>query len=191
VQAKKKTVFIADHIREILIHIGEDPDRPGLRDTPARVEKMYREIFRGYDPRQMPKLTKIPNGEDGVEYDSMLADSGYFFSHCEHHMVPFFGQYHFAYIPDKWILGASKIGRTIDYFSARLQVAERLVHQVVDCLEKEIQPKGIILIMKGRHLCKEMRGLKKYNSPYEVSAVRGFFLHNINNCKDEFLARIK
>ena len=182
---------IENLIKELLLEIGEDPNRPGLIDTPKRVAKMYSEIFRGYDQSQTPRIMTVPNGEDGVIYNEMLIDSGYFFSFCEHHMVPFFGQYFFGYIPDKKILGASKIGRIIDYHSSKLQIAERLVNQIIDTIEKEIKPLGQVLVMNARHLCKEMRGLKKYNSPFEAIAVRGYFSENRNGCKDEFMARIK
>jgi len=139
----------------------------------------------------MPKITVFPNGQDGIVYNEMLIDNGYFFSFCEHHMVPFFGDYYFAYIPDKLIVGASKIARVIDYYAGRLQVAERLVNDVVDCFEEILQPRGLVLVMKARHLCKEMRGIKKVNSPFEAIAVRGCFMDNDRGCKDEFLSRIR
>ena len=110
------------------------------------------------------KITSFSNKQDGVKYNSMICDTGYFFSHCEHHCVPFFGSYYFAYIPNEKIIGLSKIARIVDYFSAKLQIQERLVKEIVDYIEKEIKPNGIILIMKARHLCKEMRGVKKINS---------------------------
>jgi len=179
-----------DIITRLIEFIGDDPMRPGLVETPGRVIRMYEEFFQGYDPTRRPKMTVVPNGQDGVQYDEMLRDEGYFFSFCEHHIIPFFGQYYFGYIPDKWILGASKISRIIDYYAGKLQIAERLVDEVVRDLEKELNPKGLILIMKARHLCKEMRGVKKWNSPYEAIAVRGYFAENRNNCKMEFLARI-
>ena len=178
-------------IKELLLEIGEDPNRPGLIDTPKRVAKMYSEVFSGYDSAQMPRIMTVPNGEDGVIYNEMLIDSGYFFSYCEHHIVPFFGQYYFGYIPNEKILGASKIGRIIDYHSGKLQIAERLVNQIVHTIEEAINPLGQVLVMNARHLCKEMRGLKKYNSPFEAIAVRGYFSENRNGCKDEFMARIK
>lgn len=181
---------VEDHIRMILAEIGDDPDRQGLQDTPRRVAKMYHEVFRGYRDDEKPKLTTFSNGEDGVQYDEMIRDEGYFFSMCEHHMVPFFGQYYFGYIPDKLILGASKIGKLVDFYSGRLQIAERLVNQVINEIERTVKPYGSILVMNARHLCKEMRGLKKWNSPYETIAVRGWFRINKSDCKDEFLARI-
>lgn len=181
-----------DAVIRMLEFIGENPNRPGLKDTPARVVKMWGEVFRGYDKAQAPKITAFSNdGSDGFKYDTMLTDEGYFFSHCEHHMVPFFGQYYFAYIPDKLLIGASKIARTVDYFSAKLQIAERLVSDVVEYLDSKVHPKGMILVMTARHLCKEMRGVKKFNSPFEATAVTGYFAENKDGCKDEFIARIK
>lgn len=177
-------------VRKLLVEIGEDPSRIGLVDTSKRVAKMYSEFFVGYDEKSIPRIMTVPNGEDGIYYDEMLIDFGYFFSFCEHHMIPFFGQYYYGYIPGDLILGASKIGRIVDYYSGKLQIAERLVNQVVNCLEKNVHPRGQVLVMNTRHLCKEMRGLKKWNSPYEVIAVRGCFSTNDQNCKDEFLSRI-
>lgn len=178
---------IQDLWRQILFEIGEDPEREGLRDTPERISKAYNEIFRGYDLSQCPKITSFNKEGSG----GLIIDKGYFFSMCEHHVLPFFGNFYFGYIPGKdKIIGASKIGRVIDYFSARLQVGERLCKQVIDHIEKEVAPQGAILIMTGRHLCKEMRGVKKYDSPFEVIEARGILLDNHNGCKDEFLARI-
>lgn len=162
-------------VREMLHAIGENPDRPGLRDTPNRVAKMWKEIFRGYDKEQKPKITTFDNRADGMNYDEMITDSGYFYTFCEHHMVPFFGDYYFAYIPGKKIIGLSKVARLIDYYAARLQVQERLVADVLDELEQELEPVGIALILKGRHLCKEMRGVKKVNGKMVTSDLRGVF----------------
>lgn len=154
-------------IRMILRYIGEDPDRTGLKDTPDRVVRMYNEIYRGYKAENKPKITTFPNGVDGLTYDNMVIDEGDFYSCCEHHIMPFFGHYWFAYIPNPKgrILGISKIGRVIDYCAARLQVQERLVQNVVtmlkDALGNENPPLGIALVMKGEHLCKSMRGAKK------------------------------
>lgn len=180
-----------DIVVRMLEFIGENPNRPGLIDTPKRVTKMWKEIYCGYSNNNFPNITLFPNGEDGVFYNDMIVDQGYFYSCCEHHMVPFFGEYSFGYIPDKYIVGASKIPRVIDFYSSRLQIAERLVYDVINYFEQSLKPLGLILIMKGRHLCKEMRGVKKHNSPFEVIAVRGFFKENIYGCKDEFLSRIK
>lgn len=154
-------------VKTILQAIGENPEREGLQGTPDRVCRMFKEIFRGYDKSQKPKITTFENGNDGICYDSMVIDEGEFYSCCEHHIMPFFGKYYFAYIPNPKgkILGISKIGRVVDYCSARLQIQERLVHEVVEMLAEalgeEYPPLGIALVMKGEHLCKTMRGAKK------------------------------
>lgn len=177
-------------IKEVLNSIGENPDRPGLKETPKRVAKMYKEIFKGYDEKQKPEITVFDNGQDGVNYDQVIVDKGYFYSHCEHHMVPFFGEYYFAYIPDKKIIGLSKVARIVDFYSAKLQVQERLVKEIVDEIEKVLQPKGIALIMEGRHLCKEMRGVKKHKGEMITSEMRGAFKTDFNT-RQEFLSLVK
>ena len=164
-----KDITIEKLIRQILIEIGEDPDREGLKGTPDRVCRMFKEIYRGYDPEQAPKITTFPNGTDGITYDNMVIDHGDYYSQCEHHMKDFFGKYWFAYIPAPTgrILGLSKIGRVVDYCSARLQLQERLGQDIVNMLKKaltingEPEPLGIALVLKGRHMCKESRGARK------------------------------
>jgi GTP cyclohydrolase I len=161
-------------VKDILKHIGESPDREGLKDTPKRVVRMWKEIFGGYDKSSKPHITVFNNGHDGIVVDEMINDEGSFYSNCEHHMVPFFGKYWFAYIPHPKgsILGLSKVARIVDYYSARLQIQERLTQQIVDELwtaltiqAKEgvtvIEPIGMGLVMEAEHLCKTMRGVKK------------------------------
>lgn len=180
-----------EHIRQLLQYIGEDPDRPGLKGTPDRIIRMWREIFRGYDPAQHPKVTTFENGVDGLTYDNMVVDSGNFYSMCEHHMMPFFGKYVFAYIPHPKgrILGLSKIGRVVDYHAAKLQVQERLVADIVEDIEEALgtdyPPLGVALMMQGEHLCKTMRGVKK---PGLMSACRldGVF-RNDSATREEFM----
>ena len=163
----QKEQRIAQLVQELLELIGDNPQRTGLQDTPKRVARMYAEIYRGYNPAQKPNITTFPNGEDGIVYDSMVVDTGDFYSCCEHHMMPFFGKYYFAYLPHPKgkILGISKIGRVVDYCAAKLQVQERLTHEVVemlgDALGGEYPPLGIALVMRGEHLCKTMRGARK------------------------------
>lgn len=163
----QKEQRIAQLVQELLELIGDNPQRTGLQDTPKRVARMYAEIYRGYNPAQKPNITTFPNGEDGIVYDSMVVDTGDFYSCCEHHMMPFFGKYYFAYLPNPngKILGISKIGRVVDYCAAKLQVQERLTHEVVemlgDALGGEYPPLGIALVMRGEHLCKTMRGARK------------------------------
>lgn len=196
----EKGCGIEDHIRRILEYIGEDPNREGLIGTPDRIVRMWKEIFRGYDPLQKPKITTFDNGKDGIVYDNMVIDQGDFHSNCEHHCVWFWGKYFFAYIPNPKgkILGISKIGRVVDYCSARLQIQERLVHDIVDMLKEalgsEYPPLGIALVMKGHHSCKEFRGAKKkgiMTSSYldgafkEDAQVRSEFMSLVNNSKEE------
>ena len=161
-------------VRGIFIEIGEDANREGLKDTPKRVCKMWKEIFRGYDPEQKPKITIFPNNVDGIMYDQMIIDTGHGFSMCEHHMMPFEFTYTFGYIPGDKVLGLSKVARIVDYFAAKLQVQERLVKEIVDEIEKELQPKAIGLVISGRHLCKSMRGVKK-EGQMTTSVLRGQF----------------
>ena len=177
-------------VKEMLLAIGEDPNRAGLKETPKRIVKMWNEIFNGYDIKTKPHITTFPNKTDGIEYDQMIIDTGYFYSHCEHHGVPFFGKYYFAYIPNKKIMGLSKVSRIIDYFSAKLQIQERLVKDIVDEIEKALKPKGIALVMKARHLCKEMRGVKKIDGEMITSDTRGAFRENLST-REEFLNVIK
>jgi GTP cyclohydrolase I len=176
-------------VRQMLVAIGENPDREGLLDTPNRVVKMWSEMFRGYNTLEKPSITAFENKCDGMSYEGMIIDTGYFYSQCEHHMVPFFGQYYFAYIPDKKIIGLSKVARIVDYFSAKLQVQERLVKEIVDELEKELAPQGIALVLKGRHLCKEMRGVKKVNGEMITADLRGSFKDNIPT-RQEFMSYV-
>lgn len=183
------------HIRELLEYIGEDPTRPGLIETPDRMVRMFGEMFRGYDPAQAPIVTTFPNGQDGIIYDNMVIDNGPFYSVCEHHCRTFFGEYWFAYIPNRHgrILGLSKIGRVVDYCSSKLQVQERLVQEVVDMLTEalgeENPPLGMALMMKGRHMCKESRGARKEG--YMIStSLTGVFKSDLR-VRNEFMSYIK
>jgi len=157
-------------VKKMLEHIGENSDREGLVDTPKRVVKMWSELFSGYYGPP-PNITMFNNGNDGIIYDEMISDEGPFISHCEHHMVPFMGHYWFAYLPHTKgkILGLSKVARIVDYFSARLQIQERLTHQIIQhiwesmCDDKvcKNKPLGMGLVLEAEHLCKTMRGVKK------------------------------
>lgn len=168
-------VKINNHIRDTLKLIGDDPNREGLKETPKRVASMYKELYRGYNKDEKPRITVFTNGSDGVKIDEMITKSGYFYSTCEHHMVPFFGTFYFGYIPDEKFLGISKIPRIVDYCAAKLQVQERLTTEVVDMLEQATKPIGIGLVMKARHLCEECRGVKKHDCLTTTSCLRGAF----------------
>lgn len=196
-------------VKAMLLAIGENPLREGLKGTPERVARMWQEIFRGYDISKKPKVTVFDNNTDGINYDQIITDSGYFWSFCEHHMVPFFGQYYFGYIPDGKVLGLSKVARIVDFYASKLQVQERLTKEIVDELEGSLtilekittsealqgiipakKPQAIGLVLKGRHLCKEMRGVKKINGEMITSDLRGKF-RTEPETRAEFLQFIK
>ncbi len=182
---------IERHITALLSLIGDNPERAGLQGTPDRIARMFTEIFRGYDAEQKPRITTFENGKDGIVYDNMVIDEGDFYSMCEHHMMPFFGRYWFAYIPNPKgrILGISKIGRVVDYCAAKLQIQERLVHEIVDMLWQALgndnPPLGMALIMEGEHLCKSMRGAKK-KGKMKSSYLTGIFKTDAQ-LRNEFL----
>jgi GTP cyclohydrolase IA len=183
---------VHQNIVRILQHIGEDVTRPGLIGTPDRVVRMYEEIFRGYDASKKPRIALFKNGDDGLVYDQMIIDEGTFYSHCEHHMVPFFGTYKFAYIPapNGNIIGLSKVARIVDYHAARLQIQERLVHDIVEDLWEALSvnatpPIGMALMIQAEHLCKSMRGAKK-KGHMTTTKLKGVFLTQAA-VKSEFL----
>ena len=165
---------IEQGVRLILEGIGEDPDREGLLKTPARVARMYEEIFAGMteDPSKHFEVTFDEHTEEMV-----LVGDIPFYSMCEHHLVPFFGKAHVAYIPsaDGRICGLSKLARLVDAFAKRPQVQERLTKQVADTLMEQLNPQGVIVVMEAEHMCMSMRGVKKPGSKTTTSAVRGIF----------------
>ena len=162
-------------VRILLTAIGEDPDREGLVGTPDRIARMYKEIFRGYDPSQKPKITTFKNDMQSTD---MVFDTGDYYSMCEHHMMPFFGRYYFAYVPKKdgRILGISKVARVVGYCAARLQLQERLARDIVKMLTDALdgQVDGMAIVMRGTHLCKTMRGVKN-NGTMTVAHLSGVF----------------
>ncbi len=163
-------------VKEILLAIGEDPDREGLRETPARVGRMYAEIFSGVG-KDPSKEINIFHNEDNEEM-IMVRDIP-FYSMCEHHLVPFIGKAHIVYIPKKGrITGLSKLVRVLEAFAKRPQVQERLTSQIADALMKKIQPQGVLVIIEAEHLCMSMRGVKKPGSVTATSAVRGILRKN-------------
>jgi len=162
-----------DYIRKILIELGEDPDRDGLKGTPARVEQALRFLTSGY---QYDVDDVVNNALFEVKYDEMVivADID-FFSLCEHHLLPFFGKCHVAYIPQKKVLGLSKIARLVEMFSRRLQVQERLTTQIAETIYKTIQPQGVGVVTEAQHMCMIMRGVEKQNSRAVTSSMLGSF----------------
>lgn len=179
------TQNIEHALKLILETIGENPNREGLQGTPQRIIKMWQEIFRGYDNSQKPIITTFENDEHTSD---LVFDSGDYFSMCEHHMLPFFGKYYFAYIPhpDGRILGISKIARVVGYCSARLQLQERLAKDIIDMLSEALnnQALGFAIVMKGTHLCKSMRGVKN-NGKMTVARLTGIFQTD-NELRKEF-----
>lgn len=179
----------SEHIRDLLRYIGEDPDREGLINTPDRILRMWEEIFRGYNVSKKPKITTFEN-EDNIA--DMVFDSGDYYSMCEHHILPFFGKYYFAYIPSATgrILGISKVARVIEYCAAKMQLQERLAKEAVEMLTEALggECQGMAIVMKGTHLCKSMRGVKNRG---EMTA--SYFTGVFNNTavKQEFYQLIK
>src|SRR6202166_5138889 len=178
---------IADHMRKILQTIGEDSERDGLRRTRERFEKAFRFLTSGYG--QDPE--KILNGAMfTVSYDQMvLVKDIEFYSLCEHHLLPFFGRCHVAYIPDKKVVGLSKIPRLVNMFSRRLQIQERLTAQIAEAIQKCIDPLGVGVVIEARHLCMIMRGVQKQRSEAVTSAMLGAFRENLQT-REEFLSLI-
>lgn len=172
-------------IKSVLSYIGEDPNREGLLGTPDRIIRMWKEIFRGYDSTQAPKITTFENDMHSTD---IVFDTGDYYSMCEHHMMPFFGKYYFAYIPNKdgRILGISKIARVVGYCAARLQLQERLAMDIIkmltDALDGNVQ--GMAIVLRGTHLCKTMRGVRS-NGKMTVSHLSGIFKSD-NNARAEF-----
>ena len=179
---------IEQAIKEILIAIGEDVDRPGIKDTPARVARMYEEILGG--------MKKDPDKELEVifekEHDEIILLKGIpLYSICEHHLVPFMGKAHVAYIPDgNRVTGISKLARVVDVLSMRLQVQERLTTDIAECLMRKLKPQGVMVVIEAEHLCMSMRGVKKPGVLTITSAVRGIFRKN-QKTRSETLALIR
>ncbi len=179
---------VADSVRHILNAVGEDPSRGGLADTPNRVARMYDELLEGYsiDPKEM-----LNNALFDVEYDQMVVVKDIeFYSMCEHHMIPFFGAAHVGYLPGTQVIGLSKIPRLVEMFARRLQVQERMTHQVATLLEELVEPRGVGVVIEATHLCAVMRGVKKHHTRMVTSAMLGEFRSNVST-REEFMAHIR
>jgi GTP cyclohydrolase I len=174
---------IAGHVRGILVELGLDLEDPNLRDTAQRVAKMYLEMFMGLDEGAEPKVTTFPNEEN---YSHMVMEKHIpFYSMCCHHLVPFYGHAHIAYIPGEQIIGLSKFARILEFYAKRPQLQERLTEQVVNFFEEHLQPQGTMVVIEARHLCVEMRGVKKTGAVTTTSAIRGIF--HQRPVREEFL----
>ena len=174
-------------VLELLRAVGEDPDREGLKNTPDRVARMYTELLSGYttDPEQ------VVNGAlFEVKYDEMVIVRDIeFYSLCEHHMLPFIGRAHVAYIPNGRVIGLSKIPRIVDMYARRLQVQERMTRQIADFLRDLLKPQGVAVVVEAMHLCSMMRGVKKHDARMTTSAMHGAFRANLAT-RQEFLDNI-
>ncbi len=174
----------APKIREILVALGEDPEREGLRKTPSRVEAAYRWLTRGY---RMSVADVIGDAVFEEQHESMiLVRDIELYSMCEHHMLPFFGRAHVAYVPDGRIVGLSKLPRIVEVFARRLQVQERLTDQIADAVMEVLRPHGVGVVIEASHLCMVMRGVEKQNAKTVTSALRGIFRDD-SKTRDEFL----
>ncbi len=179
---------IEKHYVDILKDLGEDPKREGLQKTPHRVAKALRELTSGYRVDLDALINKALFTEC---YDEMvLVRDISFYSMCEHHMLPFFGRAHVAYLPEKKIIGLSKIPKIVEVFARRLQVQERMTRQIADTLNKKLNPKGVAVVIEARHLCMEMRGAESHHSPTTTSCMLGVFQKDARTRK-EFLDLIK
>lgn len=180
-EAVRKAVF------EIIRAVGEDPEREGLQNTPDRVSRMYTELLSGYsaDPQ------KLINGAlFNINYDEMvLVRDIEFYSLCEHHMLPFLGRAHVAYLPKGKVIGLSKIPRIVDMYARRLQVQERMTRQIADLIQEILEPQGVAVVVEGIHMCSMMRGVKKHDARMTTSAMHGAFRANLAT-RQEFLDNI-
>lgn len=178
---------ITKAVEKILVSIGEDPEREGLERTPLRVAKAYTELLSGYrtDPIEL-----LNEAIFEVSYDEMvLVRDIEYYSLCEHHMLPFLGRAHVAYIPNGKVIGLSKIPRIVDMFSKRLQVQERMTSQIADLVNELLHPQGVAVVVEGLHLCSVMRGVKKHNARMTTSSMLGAFRNNLPT-RQEFLENI-
>jgi GTP cyclohydrolase I len=178
---------IQDAVLEMIKAFGEDPQREGLRNTPERVAKMYQELLIGY--REDP-ISLINDDMFDVRYDQMvLVRDIEFYSLCEHHMLPFIGRAHVAYMPNGYVVGLSKIPRIVDMFARRLQIQERMTRQIADFIQTAIKPAGVAVVIEGLHMCSMMRGVMKHNARLTTSAMIGMFRTNLAT-REEFLDNI-
>jgi GTP cyclohydrolase I len=179
----EKRAEIAKSVCRILDLLGLDRTDPNLAETPERVAKMYIELFRGLEEGAEPKVTLFPNDE---HYTAMVIEKDIpFYSMCSHHLIPFYGHAHMAYIPNERIIGLSKMPRIVDFYAHRPQLQERLTEQVAGFLHDQLSPQGVMVVVEARHLCVEMRGIKKPGAMTVTSAIRGIFFNR--PVREEFL----
>ena len=179
---------LAAHYSQILNLLGEDADREGLLKTPERVAKAMQFLTKGYNEDPQKVLSSAMFEEEGYKQMVIVKDID-FFSLCEHHMLPFFGKAHVAYIPNKYITGISKIPRVVDIFARRLQIQERMTLQIKECIQNTLNPLGVMVVIEAQHMCMQMRGVEKQNSLTTTSDFTGFFQQA--KTREEFINLIK
>ena len=179
---------LAAHYSQILNLLGEDADREGLLKTPERVAKAMQFLTKGYNEDPQKVLSSAMFEEEGYKQMVIVKDID-FFSLCEHHMLPFFGKAHVAYIPNKYITGLSKIPRVVDIFARRLQIQERMTLQIKECIQNTLNPLGVMVVIEAQHMCMQMRGVEKQNSLTTTSDFTGFFQQA--KTREEFIYLIK
>jgi len=174
-------------VKTMMFHVGENPEREGLLDTPSRVRKSFEFIYGGYkqDPAEILKKALFTTSND----EMVLVKDIEFYSTCEHHLLPIIGHAHVAYIPDGRVVGLSKIPRVVDVFARRMQIQEQLTEQIADAIMSAIAPKGVAVVIQARHMCMEMRGVEKINSTTTSSALRGLFKKD-EKTRSEFFSLI-
>jgi GTP cyclohydrolase IA len=183
VNEERRLREIAEHFRRIIDLLGLDVSDPNLTETPERVAQMYLEMFHGLSEGAEPKVTFFPNDE---RYQAMVIEKDIpFYSLCSHHFVPFYGHAHIAYIPNDQIVGLSKMPRILEFYAHRPQLQERLTEQVAGFLNEKLSPQGVMVVIEARHLCVEMRGVKKPGARTVTSAIRGIFYNR--PVREEFL----
>ena len=174
-------------VEDLLRAIGEDPQRPGLKRTPQRVARMYAELLEGYS---VDPVTLVNDAIFEEDYDAMIVVRDIeFFSLCEHHLLPFMGRAHVAYMPKGRVIGLSKIPRIVDMFARRVQVQERMTRQIAEFIDETLQPRGVAVVIEGLHLCATMRGVKKRDARMTTSAMLGAFRNSLAT-REEFLSNI-
>ena len=174
-------------VKLLLEGIGEDVSRPGLTETPERVARMYEELLSGYDDSAKEHLSKkFPSSESGMVLEKDIQ----FYSLCEHHLLPFFGKVHIAYVPVDEVVGISKLARTVEVFARRLQIQEQMTNQIADAIGENLKTKGVMVLVEAEHMCVTMRGIKKSGSKTVTVAVRGCF-EDDRNLRDTFFEMIR
>ena len=185
--SNKTDIEFENAVKSMMLHVGENPEREGLLETPSRVRKAYEFMYGGYneDPKEILSKALFTSSND----EMVLIKDIEFYSTCEHHLLPIIGRVHVAYIPNGKVVGLSKIPRVVNVFARRMQIQEQLTEQIADAINETIMPKGVAVVIQARHMCMEMRGVEKINSTTTTSALRGLFKKD-EKTRSEFFSLI-